>query len=1230
MASRGFTTGVVLLVLALIVMPGHVFGDANFDRLISAKNFKEALDYADDKIPMDKRTPAIWVKLGQANDAIGMTEKALACYMVSWRMNPDDYASLLGVAQIYNKLGQPENALSMAENALRKNFTAEASWEFAKACIALKRPADAKKALEKIIETDPNNLIANRELGNIYYDEGDYTKAVPLIRRSYRENADGEIAFKIGRAYMEIGVADSAMVYLKEAVNRKTNVSEASLYMARAQYRLKKYNDAVTEYGRVAKNQMSAIDHYNLAFSKEQMKDAAGALASYQEAIDAYGNDKSREALLARAFAARDQLSKKNAAAALTHLRFISAADDKSAIVNDIYFLLADAFVETKDNNSAISSLERAIALNSKNIEAYARLAELYEKSGQGERAKRTYERMMSISPNDPNVFLALGNYNNKEKRWAEAIPHFEKSAELRKSAAASEGLAVASFNMKNMAKAIEAARAAVALDANAWEARVVLTRALINNKNFKAAQEHAEFIVRKEPQNLEFLKMLALCYDDNKEPAKLAEADKQIVMFDKRDLPSRLRLARFAESKNDSKTAIAMYREIAALDSKNSESLKKLAHLLNKEKQGAEAAAFMRRYIALVPNDAEAHRDLGDMLYEQKNLDAALASYRTAIKIDPNLKGFHKRYAEIVIAKGQHAEVITALNAVIKNGDADVSTYATLGMIYNGRKQFKEAQEMYTKALSLDPTNLDALSALAASQAAAGDINSAIITYEQAVMMNQDAGREYKELGDLYTRQKKDSEALRAYMRYLDKVPTDVSIANNVGRLLFAEKKYAEAVKYLAMVKSNDPAFVLMYAEACVNSGKANEALPVLEELRGRRPRVANIATVLRLLGEAYEKDEKQHQKAGQVFAEYVALPNIKDQDAAYKAAFLQEKAAPAAAMRIYDANTKAYPDDMRNFLRLGLMLSQKKETAARALPLLQRCTAAAGSIPTIWLELAKVYGSMNRDNDELDAYQKYVRTDPQHVEANQRIGALLMRKGDMNNAMVHLEIANTVSPNNPSVMMMLARGYMRSNRTKEAIDILERAKRARPDDANIRFQLYELYVQTNQTSKANEEIRQLVSVNKDTRYMLLYGESLIAQKKEKEADAIVEDILSNDPDNTDAMMLKAKILRVGRKWAEADEIYKEITDILPSHAAAYFERAETIMQARGSLPRAEALYNRALRADPKLALAHLGLARIFKQQKKNDDYKKHLDAAQKLDPDNALILEEVRRGGR
>ncbi|MCL2218735.1 MAG: tetratricopeptide repeat protein [Chitinispirillia bacterium] len=970
----------LLLTAFVLILSSPVRADAEFDRLLNAQNFKAALDYADSKLPTGSRTPEIWVKVGRANEALNFIEKALACYMVAWRTKSDEYDALLGIARIYNAMEQPDQALPMAEAALKVNFTAEASWEFARACIALNRPADAKQALEKVIASDRNNAIANRELGNIYFNDREFAKAIPLMRRSYQEKSDGMVAFRLGLAYLETKKPDSAIIYLRVAADR----------------------------------------------------------------------------------------------------------------------------------------------------------------------------------------------------------------------------------------------------NANAAEARGLMARALVEGKKFKEAVEPLEALVKALPNNLEYLRLLAACYISENSREKLADTDRRIASFDRQDTVSRLRLAAFAESKDDPATAAAMLRELTALNPKNHDLFKRLAAAADKQKQGAAAVAAMREYVKLRPNDAEGHKQLGDYLYNAKDLDGALASYRTALKLDPNIKGFHKRYAEIVIAKGQTQEVITTLNAVIKNGEADISTYNTLGMIYHGRKQYKEAINMYRAALKLEPSNTDALVAMGQSQRASGDLNGAVITLEQAVMMNADAVQEYKDLGEIYDQQKKGPDALRSYMRYLDKNPTDRVVAANVGRLLFADKKFAEAAKYISQSQTTDPAALLIYAEASLQSNNLRNAIGALEDLRSRKPRVAGIDRVLALLGEAYEKDGKAAE-AAKAYAEYATLPGVKDADAAHKAALLQEKDNPAAAIRIYESNIKAFPSDLRNVLRLGVLYSQRNEHA-KALPLLQRSTSAADANPDLWLQIAQVYNAMGRDSSELAAYQRYIRTNPQHVEANRRIGSILMRRGDFNNAMVNLELANTMSPNDPTVLALLARGYVNTNRNSEAINVLARAKAAKPSDTGIRYQLYELYMLTNQPQKALEEIKALSDMNKDDgRYLLAYGQLLISQKKTAEAEAIVSRLISQDPMNTDALMLRGIILRSRSSFQEALDAYEEAISIRPGYAPALYEIAETYVQMKQP-PRAEMFYRRALRADPNHALAELGLAKLFKARRQMDLYRQHLQNAQRLAPVNDQVMEEVR----
>jgi hypothetical protein len=72
------------------VVSGPVYADPALEKLVAEGKFKEAIDYAEEKIPTSQRDAAAWVLIGRANEGLDMPEKALACYLVGWRMNADD------------------------------------------------------------------------------------------------------------------------------------------------------------------------------------------------------------------------------------------------------------------------------------------------------------------------------------------------------------------------------------------------------------------------------------------------------------------------------------------------------------------------------------------------------------------------------------------------------------------------------------------------------------------------------------------------------------------------------------------------------------------------------------------------------------------------------------------------------------------------------------------------------------------------------------------------------------------------------------------------------------------------------------------------------------------------------------------------------------------------------------------------------------------------------------
>lgn len=1201
-----------------------LFADAAFDKLLSAGDYKAALDYADEKIAISDRDAATWVKIAKANSALGMNEKALACYLVSWRLNPNDYQSLLGCAIVYNNMNQSNEALNMARKALEVNFTAEASWEYAKACIALNRSAEAKTALEKVIQSDPKNAIANRELGNIYYNEKDYIRASSLLAKDYKKETDGFAVYKIGKSFNEAGKADSAIIFLKDAI-AKGGQGESYLELGRAFIKLTNYKDAAAAYEKASAQLFTAGDLYNFATAKNNSGDPAGAISLYESAIIKFGEINSKEALIAREKAARSRLVGKNFDIALKYLLFIVQNDVNGSIVPDGYFLLSDAYMGLNDSKNAIASLERVIAVTPKNVEAYARLADLYQKANMPDKSKNVLESMVRLSPNDPGIYMSLGNYNLKVKKYVDARAMFDKSNALKPNAEALEGLSICDYNMNQFSQAKTSALNAIKMKGDLIDARVILGNILIGEKNYKEAQIQFEVIVKKRTEP-EFLLSLAECYLNLGLKDKLADVDRRIVSINSQNIDSRMRLAIYAEETKNNADAIAMYKELSVLKPEDGKIVYKLYELSNANKENIQAMVFLKRYLTLSLDNADAHGLLGDLYYNDNKMDDALSEYRIALKKNAASKGFLKRYAEIVNAKGLQEEVINALEGIVASNQADAGTFTTLGLIYEKKNVMPRAIEMYQNALRIEPSNIDALNALAGSQAVIGDVNSAIITYEQIIMMNPKAVNEYKELGDLYIRSFKQAEAIKAYKTYLSKDSSNAAIAKKVAAEAYRNKEFKDAIRFYGMTlskTSDDELFE--YADACVNAGDSIKAVTALEMLKSRKLKPVFQAKTLLMLANAYEKVNRKYD-AVKSLTELIGLPGGKEPDVLYKRAFLSEADNRSGAIKFYEENCKLFPADYRNFLRLGVLLAENRETMSKSIDYLKRVTELGSSEPVVWLELGKVYVKQNRDNDALAAFKRYAESDPQSFEANKNLGVLLIKTNKTNEGVVYLEIANTLQAGDPVVMANLAKGYLQTGRTTEANDLLLKVKEKAADNIDVRIALYELYAKNGKKEEAITEIKAVAGKTNDKNHILMLAQAYRNAGKIAEALDALENIFAVDPENIDAQMLKAAVLRDDKKYEDAIEVYKEVSFIKPDYPNSYFERAEThLLQSK--IQWAETYYKRTLESDKKFALAELGLAKISKIRKDNAGYKFHLENAYKMDPENPLVKEELSK---
>lgn len=678
--------------------------DDNLNQLINDKKYEAAVHYADDKLPPAVRDANAWTQIAKANEALNLPEKALACYAVAGRLDPKDYDALLGAAKIYNKLDQPESAVDFASKALALNFTSEAAWEYANACIKLNRANDAKKALEKVIQADSQNIVANRELGEIYLNDQDYQKALPLLRKSYSLQADAGVAYMLGKAWLGTGDIDSAMALFKDAVSKRPDLYDADLELAHVYFKNGKFMDASAEYGKLtSKIVLSAMDDYNRAISLEKTNNSDSAFKAYAAAADKFGNLKEPEALHSHALAGVGFLEKKNFEAALPHFQIIVSNDPQARIINNVYFLLADSYEGMGKKAQAIASVEKALSLDKDNIEAYARLADLLEKNKLLERARQVYDKMMALFPNDPHVYQALGDYNLKTKKYGGALLNFEKAYALDHSAKSAQGAAAASEALGKWDKAVEMYRQELLTEPQNVDANKRLGMALMKKDSTTGALEYLEIANTLSPKDPETLAMLAEGYVKTNRPSEAIDMLQKVKALKPDDAEIRTQLVNLYGKTGQNTKALDELKQLIQIKKDNKTLLLYARELVSagKYKDAEDAVQNIR---AIDPENIEALMVLGDAERLEKKYDAAIETYKEISYINMNYAPANYQRAEVYMLQDKIQWAKTFYERALENDPKLAMAELGLAKIAKITGNQNEYREYLDKAMQLDP----------------------------------------------------------------------------------------------------------------------------------------------------------------------------------------------------------------------------------------------------------------------------------------------------------------------------------------------------------------------------------------------------------------------------------------------------------------------------------------------------------------------------------------------
>jgi tetratricopeptide (TPR) repeat protein len=147
---------------------------------------------------------------------------------------------------------------------------------------------EARRALERLIEDDPNHVLANHLLGNLYFHQGTLEKAIKCYRAALKQ------APEFLQCIYDLGVAWYHHANMKEAIRAFQKCLNIDPHYNAAHYRL---GIALFHTGEID----AALEHYEIASSltpeyrmalyqigivHERKSDSASAARAFQQSVD--------------------------------------------------------------------------------------------------------------------------------------------------------------------------------------------------------------------------------------------------------------------------------------------------------------------------------------------------------------------------------------------------------------------------------------------------------------------------------------------------------------------------------------------------------------------------------------------------------------------------------------------------------------------------------------------------------------------------------------------------------------------------------------------------------------------------------------------------------------------------------------------------------------------------------------------------------------------------------
>lgn len=640
---------------------------------------------------------------------------------------------------------------------------------------------------------------------------------------------------------------------------------------------------------------------------------------------------------------------------------------------------------------------------------------------------------------------------------------------------------------------------------------------------------------------------------------------------------------------------AIEVLQGIVKRDPANREALLELARAQNYSKDVDGAGANYKSYLKNWPSDAKVRVEYAQWLSWNKRYDEALENYRILRKDEPRDAALMAGEAQVLAWKGDlqsalqlydqalarspglyealrgrayvllwqqkfddaekafaqankrrrpDAEVRQAMVAIAKwradeperQRQAKLDVYLRPAGEAVTRGDFTSAIDLFRKALTLEPDNVDIRFRLAEACLWNGRWNDAISIFTALHGEHPDDANFVRELGHAYTGARQLDEAINLLRGFLNTKP-DPTIRLELAQILSWTGKLDESIPEFRAVLAQQPdnfdaALGLAYVTAW--QGHTTEALAQFEKLLQQRPdnREAQLghAQVLSWTGHAdqalplLEAMSKEHANDREIATALQAVrDSLRQQQEQQRVAAagpepLQER------IRRDEASLKDHPADAKLIGRIADGYAELKNYNA-AISFYDKALALTPKDSDLLLRTARVT-SWNRDfARSIDFYHRLLDVQDK-PEYRLEMARVLSWAGRNRESIVEYRALLTKNPDDVSVRLGLARVLTWDKQSDEALAEYEQVLKKDPQNRDALFERARTYAWKGEYKTALQMYDSiLIHAPHDNEVLLAKAQALNWSGQPHQASSIIDDLQKAHPEDKDVTLANAAV---------------------------------------------------------------------------------------------------------